>query len=395
MGRVRVVRLDDQVEAPPKRYRYTGMERDEESGLSYHGARYYNTAVSRWVSCDPTLTNDGLNLYRYVHNNPLRFIDRLGRQSTTGAQSPEVVREKLKQEFMELLAYQILPAINSRMQVGGAGRELSLSMLISYHEAGGGLWGISNAANRINPLNLALEAGYMSKVSFESDRPLHGGLFAGMAVVQTANTIGFAVGGARFLSPLVPRAASLLPPLTSNRSMTLAIGKLQRELPGLKYDFRGWSTQLAEMHAGDLVEATQATRRGDLPGSATVGVDLLTGEVKASTSGTIGARLDPISGNPIVGTFEPPPVFPHPDMPLPPGATLLSDQGPQLRPLNTCGDPKVIDYFNFNNSAANSGQVEISNVRVRPTSSFPTGTPLERCKNCQITTAGAIVPTDP
>src|SRR5262249_43331277 len=28
-------------EAPPKRYRYTGMERDEESGLNYHGARYY------------------------------------------------------------------------------------------------------------------------------------------------------------------------------------------------------------------------------------------------------------------------------------------------------------------------------------------------------------------
>ena len=29
-----------QTEAP-KRYRYTGKERDEESGLYYHGARYY------------------------------------------------------------------------------------------------------------------------------------------------------------------------------------------------------------------------------------------------------------------------------------------------------------------------------------------------------------------
>jgi len=293
------------------------------------------------------------------------------------------------------LAYQILPAINSRMQVGGAGKELSLSMLISYHEAGGGLWGISNALNRINPLNLALEAGYMSKVSFENDRPLHAGLFGATALVQTANTIGIALGGARLLSPLAPRAASLLPPLTSNRSMTLAIGKLQRELPGLKYDFSGWSTQLAEMHASDLVAATRVARRSDLPGSVTVGVDLLTGEVRAATSGTIGARLDPISGRPIVGTFEAPPVLPHPDMPLPPGATLLSDRGPLNRPLNTCGDPKVIDYFNFNNSAANAGQVEISNVRVRPTADFPTGSPLERCDQCKITTAGAIVPTDP
>ena len=37
----------------PKRYRYTGKERDEESGLYYHGARYYAPWLGRWVSCDP------------------------------------------------------------------------------------------------------------------------------------------------------------------------------------------------------------------------------------------------------------------------------------------------------------------------------------------------------
>ncbi|MBK8557762.1 MAG: RHS repeat-associated core domain-containing protein, partial [Lewinellaceae bacterium] len=36
-----------------KRYRYTGMERDEESGLAYHGARYYSPWLGRWGSCDP------------------------------------------------------------------------------------------------------------------------------------------------------------------------------------------------------------------------------------------------------------------------------------------------------------------------------------------------------
>ena len=34
------------IEVPPKRYRYTGMERDEESGLSYHSRRYY----ASWLS---------------------------------------------------------------------------------------------------------------------------------------------------------------------------------------------------------------------------------------------------------------------------------------------------------------------------------------------------------
>src|SRR5262249_52393276 len=36
----------------PKRYRYTGKERDEESGLYYHGARYYASWWGRWVSPD-------------------------------------------------------------------------------------------------------------------------------------------------------------------------------------------------------------------------------------------------------------------------------------------------------------------------------------------------------
>jgi RHS repeat-associated protein len=37
----------------PKRYRYTGRERDEESGLSYHRARYYAPWLGRWTSADP------------------------------------------------------------------------------------------------------------------------------------------------------------------------------------------------------------------------------------------------------------------------------------------------------------------------------------------------------
>lgn len=36
-----------------KRYRYTGMERDEETGLEYHSARYYLPWLGRWLSSDP------------------------------------------------------------------------------------------------------------------------------------------------------------------------------------------------------------------------------------------------------------------------------------------------------------------------------------------------------
>ncbi|NJJ40875.1 SpvB/TcaC N-terminal domain-containing protein [Paenibacillus apii] len=62
----------------PKRYRYTGKERDEESGLQYHGSRYYAAWLARWISCDPKLLIDGSNLYRYVSSNPVKLIDPNG-----------------------------------------------------------------------------------------------------------------------------------------------------------------------------------------------------------------------------------------------------------------------------------------------------------------------------
>lgn len=64
----------------PRRYRYTGKERDEESGLYYHGARYYAAWVGRWASCDPAGMVDGPNLYQYISSNPIRFSDPTGTQ---------------------------------------------------------------------------------------------------------------------------------------------------------------------------------------------------------------------------------------------------------------------------------------------------------------------------
>jgi RHS repeat-associated protein len=64
-----------------KRYRYTGKERDEESGFYYHGARYYAPWLARWTAADPIGIGDGLNLYAYVSNNPIMLSDPGG---TTG-----------------------------------------------------------------------------------------------------------------------------------------------------------------------------------------------------------------------------------------------------------------------------------------------------------------------
>jgi RHS repeat-associated protein len=70
-----------QVETP-KRYRYAGSERDEESGLSYHGARYYLAWLGRWSAIDPLLLSQPvrtLNGYIYADNQPINASDPGGR----------------------------------------------------------------------------------------------------------------------------------------------------------------------------------------------------------------------------------------------------------------------------------------------------------------------------
>jgi RHS repeat-associated protein len=62
-------------QVPAKRYRYTGMERDDETGLNYHTARYYLPWLGRWSAADPIGIGDGTNMYSYTSNNPVRLKD--------------------------------------------------------------------------------------------------------------------------------------------------------------------------------------------------------------------------------------------------------------------------------------------------------------------------------
>jgi RHS repeat-associated protein len=83
-------------------YRFTGKERDEETGNYYYGARYLDPRTSRWLSTDPAVgeyiprapVNDearkrngnlpgqggvfnyvNLHVYHYAGNNPVKYVD--------------------------------------------------------------------------------------------------------------------------------------------------------------------------------------------------------------------------------------------------------------------------------------------------------------------------------
>jgi len=95
--------IDTAIKAVAKRYRYTGKERDEESGLYYHGARYYLPWLGRWLKPDPGGMVDGSNLFFY---NPIISIDFTGFNKSHHVQIEEIksLKEKGKEaEFQERL----------------------------------------------------------------------------------------------------------------------------------------------------------------------------------------------------------------------------------------------------------------------------------------------------
>ena len=60
---------------------FSGKEVDEETGLSYFGARYLDSHKNIWLSPDPMqLKYPHVSSYAYCAGNPLTFIDLWGKE---------------------------------------------------------------------------------------------------------------------------------------------------------------------------------------------------------------------------------------------------------------------------------------------------------------------------
>ena len=87
-----------------KRYRFGGKERDEETGLYYHGARCYAPWLGRWISTDPAGFTDGVNLFRFARNNPITYGDPSGmepRITHFNADPPEIAYSGTRQQALD------------------------------------------------------------------------------------------------------------------------------------------------------------------------------------------------------------------------------------------------------------------------------------------------------
>ena len=59
-------------------FRYTGREFDQETGLLFNRARYFDPSAGRFLSEDPSDFDGGMNFYAYVGNDPVNWTDPFG-----------------------------------------------------------------------------------------------------------------------------------------------------------------------------------------------------------------------------------------------------------------------------------------------------------------------------
>ena len=112
--------------APSTDYGFTGKEKDDETGLNYYGARYYDSTTGRFISHDPLLLRidqmsaeernqflsdpQNLNAYTYAKNNPIKYVDPDGEVAVLAAL---IVATAFVATFMSSYQNVAAPDVNS------------------------------------------------------------------------------------------------------------------------------------------------------------------------------------------------------------------------------------------------------------------------------------------
>ena len=106
-------------------YGFTGKEEDEDTGLHYFEARFYDAGVGRFMGVDPWVGDESdpqtLNKYSYVVNRPLVAVDPSGEVVVfiTGWSGRGDDMENLQQQFNQKFHSQGLEAPQSKIFAHG------------------------------------------------------------------------------------------------------------------------------------------------------------------------------------------------------------------------------------------------------------------------------------
>jgi RHS repeat-associated protein len=121
--------------------KFTGKERDTESGLDMFGARYYGSSLGRFMTPDwaaaPTDVPyahfgnpQSLNLYSYVQNNPTTVGDPDGHDGPGSAVAEPEVAEETVGEVLEELAPEAIEAGEGGATLGPVGAAVGVTTVV-------------------------------------------------------------------------------------------------------------------------------------------------------------------------------------------------------------------------------------------------------------------------
>ena len=159
------------------RQKFTGKERDNETGLDYFGARYYSASMGRFTSVDPLAASANVsdpqswNRYTYANNNPLKYVDPEG-----------LKKEPVFQAYEDIYDDQRRILENSSITVGKGDNKQTLSGQALYdHLAKNDPKALANFLNQTSVL--------MNFQVMMKDGAGHPGFTTGAALVNSVTSI--------------------------------------------------------------------------------------------------------------------------------------------------------------------------------------------------------------
>ena len=134
-----------------ERFRFTGKERDAETGYDYFGARYYSSSLGIWLSVDPMSDKyPSLSPYVYCADNPMRLVDLEGCKWDSAA---IIFVEKYKEEVNLRIGY-----INDLREKNNSTERLDLQF-DEYNKILGELNDLGNDPNNIYRITNGVNLG--------------------------------------------------------------------------------------------------------------------------------------------------------------------------------------------------------------------------------------------
>ena len=267
-------------------YLFNAKEFDEETGLYYYGARYYDPRLSLWTSVDP-LSGIAPNYsgYRYCFDNPTKFVDLLGLFETRSQAKEYRAMNGIKGRIQknEDGTYSINDYKN---HISYAQGDDSGNMLGDQHKHDGVIESVlvTNKKNRFGlgdlydsgdfGLNLFTEYGYdriptskKSKIVYETGRALK-------------NTFGIKIGSnSRIYRQVIPKSLRAI----GNASGVISLGAVGYEV---FHDSNVKSSNVIDAAMGAI---SFVPGWGWIAGGIYFGADIVT---KLSTGKSIGEHLD-------------------------------------------------------------------------------------------------------